>query len=394
MEDKLRVLTVLNKLNMGGIEKTLLSCIPFLDKQGVKMTILCNKGGVLDDEFTKLGVDLIDFEGNNKPFKDALFLKRILKEKIFDIVHSRSGHTSGNCAKVCAEMGVPFIVSIHNERAMFRNNWIGKPVLSFLRTKYLSYHKVLTEKYSNRIVGHSMANLRYFLGDSPIDIDTLDQQYKVLYNGVDFSKFNNFPSLNKKEQESLDHFKEKHDTVLVHIGSFKEQKNHDYLIDILSSIRITNKEAGLILIGTGGLEEKIKEKVVKLGLEDHVLFVGLETNIAPYLYVSDVFVFPSLYEGFGNVLIEAQYAKLPIWASDIMPHYEAAFSFYQTYMFNPMDIVDGTQKLNKLIKDLKNGSLDSVKQDAFEFSKCFSIELMGENLFNIYQQIIGEDSRK
>lgn len=386
MEQTIKVLTILSRLDMGGIEKTLLSCIPFLHKKNVRISILCNRGGALDDEFIKLGVDLIDFRTNNKPFKDARFLKGILKRERFDIVHSRSGHTSGNYAKVCSEMNVPLIVSIHNERAMFRNSWIKKPFLSFVRSKYLLYHKNLTVKYSSKIVGHSRANLNYYVDDSrKLGIGEI---YEVVYNGVDFSKFRNFPPLDVHKQRKLRELRELHDVVLVHIGSFKEQKNHKYLIEVVSSIKRGERTVGLILIGTGGLEDKIKLITKEKGIENSVLFVGLETNIAPYLFTSDIFVFPSLYEGFGNVLIEAQYARLPVWVSDIKPHYEASFSGYHKYMFNPLDGEDGKEKLCQLIDDDKKNRLDETKQNAFSFAENFSVESMGKSLLNIYRELL------
>lgn len=386
MEQTIKVLTIVSRLDMGGVEKTLLSCIPFLSQKNVKMTILCDKGGVLDDEFIRLGVELIDFEGNNKPFKDAIFLKKVLKKKGFDLVHSRTGHTSGNYARVCREVHVPLIVSIHNERAMFRNSWLKKPFLSFLRSKYLLFHKNLTIKYSSKIVGHSRANLDYYIEDAgKLDVG---EKYDIVYNGVDFSKFKNSPALNVQKHEKLREFRDLHDTLLIHIGSFKEQKNHKYLIDVLHSLKPNEEKVGLILVGTGALEKEIKLIVKEKGIDKHVWFVGLETNIAPYLFSSDIFVFPSLYEGFGNVLIEAQYANVPVWVSDIKPHYEAAFFEYHEYMFNPLDIEDGVAKLNTLINDYKKGGLSETKINAFAFAKDFSVENMSNNLLNIYREVL------
>src|SRR5690606_16419585 len=104
----MKVLTIISRLGMGGIEKTLLSCLPYLIKHGVKMSVLCSLGGELDDDYKALGVELIDFGKNKKPFKDAQFLKKILSERKFDVVHSRYGHTSGLFAKVCHDLKIPF----------------------------------------------------------------------------------------------------------------------------------------------------------------------------------------------------------------------------------------------------------------------------------------------
>lgn len=372
----MRVLTIMSKLEMGGIEKTLLSCIPFLDKMGIKMTIICSLGGALDTDFQSLGVTLINFGKHKKPFKDAKFLKEILAKDKFDLVHSRLGHTSGLFAKVCYELSIPFVVSIHNEKAMFRNNWIGKPILAQLRSSYLSYHKRLTLKYASKIIGHSKANLRYYTSDY-----NKDRLFEVLYNGVDFSKLDEYESLSKEKQIRLDQFLSVTNKVFIHIGSFKEQKNHNFLIDVFNATKPVENKFKLILMGEGALRKDIEAKVKKLGLSDNVLFTGMETNVAPYLNCADIFVFPSLYEGFGNVLIEAQYMNLGICASAIAPHYEAVYSGYHSYFFDSSNIKDAATKL-KSLASLEKG--DVISERAYVFAKKFSINNMVENLKEIY----------
>lgn len=379
----MRVLTILSTLDMGGIEKTLLSCLPYLRENGVEMSILCSLGGVLDDEYISHGVKLIDFGNHKRPFKDANFLKILLKNEQFDLVHSRAGHTSGNYARVCADMNVPFIVSIHNERTMFRNGWIGKPVLGAIRKNYLDYHKKLTLKYATKIVGHSKANLRYFTNE--VDGLSFESQFQVLYNGVDFSKFQDYPTLSADTQQELDEFVANAEKTFVHVGSFKEQKNHRFLINIFKSLNPLKNNYHLILLGGGALRDEIRDYVDELGLKKNVLFAGVQTNIAPYLYRSDLFIFPSLYEGFGNVLIEAQYVSLPIAASSIPPHYEAAEKGYHQFLYDPECVEDAVRKIRAL---LSYPYLDDQKNKAKEFAKAFSVKHMVENLMRIYKNLV------
>src|SRR5690606_37854339 len=140
----MKVLTIISKLEMGGIEKTLLSCLPYLKAQDVHISVLCDDGGELQSEYEARGVKIIDFNGYKKPFLEAKRLRQVLKSEKFDIVHSRYGHTSGLFAKVCHDFDIPLLVSIHNERAMFRNGWEGKPILGLIRKAYLAYQKKKT----------------------------------------------------------------------------------------------------------------------------------------------------------------------------------------------------------------------------------------------------------
>ncbi|MCH7401708.1 glycosyltransferase [Belliella kenyensis] len=384
----MKVLTIISKLEMGGIEKTLLSCLPLLTKNGIEIHILCSLGGALDDEFRKSGAILIDFGNNKRPFFDALFLKKLLEENSFDIVHSRFGHTSGVFAWLCYKLKIPFLVSIHNEKAMFRNSWEGKFFLGELRKIYLLFHKTLTKRFASKIIGHSKTNLEYFIDE--VEVNLGKGKYELIYNGVDFNKFKVLNELEPQKKSDLLSFIADSSKTLVHIGSFKEQKNHSFLIDVFNNLDPKINNYKLILLGEGSLLSVIKQKVASLKLDKNVFFVGMETNLVPFLEVSDVFFFPSLYEGFGNVLIEAQYFKLPICASNIKPHYEAVYEGYYPYFFDPNDIDEATNKLNKLLMIGKN---NEHLNSAFLYSKEFSINNMVENLINLFNTVLEERSK-
>lgn len=378
----IKVLTIMSRLEMGGIEKTLLSCIPFFKKKGVDIHILCTKGGSLDEGFEKEGVTIVDFEGKNKPILDAFHLKKVLANTKYDIVHSRYGHTSGLFAKFCHSKNIPFLISVHNEKAMFRPNWKGKLLLGFIRKKYLVMHAKLSKKYSTKILGHSKANLKYFTSDYTSNPNL----YKVVYNGVDFSKFENNDALDN--QIELDDFLKDSRKTFINIASFKHQKNHDFLLNVFNGLNPVENNYKLLLLGTGSLLKEIKEKAIELNIISNVYFTGVVTNIKPYLQVSDIFFFPSLYEGFGNVLIEAQYMNVSIFASDIAPHYEAAYKSYHQYFYSPTELDETVQKLKQCVKDIDNGKHNVYREDAFNFSQNFSIENMVESLSCVYESEI------
>ena len=108
--------------------------------------------------------------------------------------------------------------------------------------------------------------------------------------------------------------------VIGHVGRFSYQKNHDFLIDVFYEIIKRNPNAMLLLIGYGELEQKIKEKVLRLGLDPNVIFIGKTEDLAKYYNAMDCFVLPSFYEGLPVVGIEAQAFGLPcVFSSEITP---------------------------------------------------------------------------
>lgn len=104
--------------------------------------------------------------------------------------------------------------------------------------------------------------------------------------------------------------------VVGHVGRFNQQKNHGFLIDVFQELHHRNPRARLVLVGKGELEEAVRQKVCALGLEEYVIFTGVRQDIPQLLSAFDVFLFPSLYEGMPNTVIEAQATGLPCVISD------------------------------------------------------------------------------
>ena len=107
--------------------------------------------------------------------------------------------------------------------------------------------------------------------------------------------------------------------VIGHVGRFRFQKNHSFIIDIFKEVCKKEPNSTLLLVGDGPLEEEIKKKVDDLGLLDKVKFLGARDDVNDLMQAMDIFILPSLYEGFGIVLIEAQASGLKCVISDSIP---------------------------------------------------------------------------
>jgi len=107
--------------------------------------------------------------------------------------------------------------------------------------------------------------------------------------------------------------------VLAHVGRFDGQKNHAGLVDAFVELLRIRPDARLLLIGDGPCRAGIEERCRAHGLENAVTFLGLRNDVPRLLSASDVFVFPSLYEGLPVAVVEAQMAGLPCVVSPAVP---------------------------------------------------------------------------
>ncbi|MFT8887642.1 MAG: glycosyltransferase [Ethanoligenens sp.] len=108
--------------------------------------------------------------------------------------------------------------------------------------------------------------------------------------------------------------------VIGHVGRFTPEKNHLFLLDVFSCLHRICPESILLLVGDGPQRAYVEKACREKGLGDAVRFVGTRRRVAPFLQAMDVFVFPSMFEGFGAALLEALAAGLPCVVSDALPH--------------------------------------------------------------------------
>ena len=102
-----------------------------------------------------------------------------------------------------------------------------------------------------------------------------------------------------------------------HVGRFEKQKNHEFIIELAKAVN----DVGIkfMLCGDGSLKPSIQERINKEGLNDRIIIVAGTDDICRYYSAFDYFIFPSLYEGLGIVLIEAQYSGLNCLVSPNVP---------------------------------------------------------------------------
>lgn len=149
------------------------------------------------------------------------------------------------------------------------------------------------------------------------------RKVQILVNAIETDKYAyDFKTRDKvREREGLDN-----SYVVGHVGRFTTVKNHEKLLEIFIEILKIRKNAILMLVGKGELEEEIREKVRDLKINDKVFFMGSRNDVDELMQAMDIFILPSKYEGFGMVLIEAQTSGLPCLTSAGVVPKEVQFS--------------------------------------------------------------------
>ena len=178
-------------------------------------------------------------------------------------------------------------------------NWIGKRFLLLGKDNYL---KTACSIDAGKFMFNSFKN----------------SNFKVLNNGIEIS---NYVFSISKRREIRNKLKLNEDDVLIgNIGRFVEQKNHKDLIRIFSKLTETKSNFKLLIIGKGQLKKQIIKMAIDMNVFEKIIFIENTDDIQGYLSAMDLFVFPSLFEGLGIVLIEAQASGLKCFVTDSLPN--------------------------------------------------------------------------
>ena len=196
-------------------------------------------------------------------------------------------------------------------------------------------------------------------------------KYTVFNNAIELDKFVYNEQIRNRIRKQY-HIEDKY--VIGHVGRFCYQKNHDFLIDIFEKVHEREKDSVLLLIGEGELEDEIKAKVHRLGLDECVIFAGTCNNVNEMYQAMDVFVLPSRYEGLPVVGVEAQAAGVPcLFSSNITS--EILMSK------NAMQIQDNIKDWINIIMQYTKFEKDSVSN-----LKKFDILTIANDLQNRYME--------
>ncbi len=177
--------------------------------------------------------------------------------------------------------------------------------------------------------------------------------------------------------------------LLVDVGRLIPVKGHDTLIQALKQIVQSFPKVRLFIVGDGVLKEELEELVRKLGLEDNVILTGYRKDVSRFMKEGDLFVFPTLGEGFGLVLLEAMAFKKPIVATRVMSIPEIVEDGKSGLLVSPGHPGELAEAVLQLLNDKKKA--ESFGERGFEIlTDRFSIKRMVGETERIYDRLLKE----
>lgn len=298
----IRILHVVTYMGRGGLETMIMNYYRHIDRNKIQFDFLVHRDfeADYDKEISALGGKIYHLPKLNPfSFSYRKKLNDFLEDHNYKIIHIHQDCMSSIALKVAYKRNIPIRISHSHNANQDRN-------IKYLIKKYFM-------KYIPKYATHLFA-----CGKEAGDWMFQGHTYKIMNNAIDSEKFKFNELLRNKIRNECNI---KNDEIIIgHVGRFDYQKNHEFIIDIFNELNGLDNQFKLMLIGTGNLENKIKEKVRELNLKNKVLFLGNRDNVNELMQAMDIFIFPSHYEGLPVTLIEAQASGLPIVKSDNVPN--------------------------------------------------------------------------
>lgn len=302
-DKKIRVLHVIGIMNYGGAETMIMNLFRQIDRNKFHFDFLIHRFGEgdYDQEIKELGGHIYSIPEykiyNYFSYRKACktFFSTHLE---YDIVH---GHIE-SCAAIyldeARKFGIYTIAHCHSTGFQAFVPKVLYNILTF-KTRYVADYFFACSKQA---------------GENRFGTKTVESKcFSVFNNGIDVQKYiytrNRHENL-KKMWNIQDKF------VIGHVGRMSKEKNHVFLVHVFAEICKREKNTVLMLVGDGPEKKSIENLVYVLGLKEKVIFTGNRSDIPEMMNLFDVFVFPSIYEGLGIALIEAQAAGLPCIVAD------------------------------------------------------------------------------
>lgn len=366
-----KVLHIVGAMNRAGTETMLMNIYRNIDREKIQFDFVSysQEESHYDEEIRKLGGKVIKLTSTTS-IKELT--KAIQENGPYDVVHAHTLFNSGIAMLAAKKCGIKNRIS-HAHTTLDNSSSIARKI-------YITSMRFLINKYSTKTLACSREAGKYLFGENEIN----KSKYSYFQNLI------NYEELLHKPEKEVAKFKEEYNLndgiVIGHVGTLKESKNHKFLLQIAKYMTEQNIDVKLLLVGEGSLRKELEDLTREYNISDRVHILGIREDINVMLHSMDVFVFPSIFEGLGLVLLEAQAAGLSCIVSEaIQPEADLGLN-----LFSKLNLDNGVDIWSKEIMKVaskKESNLDKINEafdnTGYSTNKCITKLMKIYNLDNI-----------
>lgn len=352
----INILHIINGADLGGISSMLLNYYRNIDRNQYHFDFVYSIDEPLGHngiELQKLGSKFYYVPKKSEGLRPHINgIKKVLRVGNYDAIHVHSGLTSYVALAVAKRCGIKVRIA-HAHNAV-------KSVVGFKAKMNRLIGNFLIKRYATERLACSRDAAIYTFGDKSIN----ENNVRVLPNAINPVKYAFTEEERTQKREELcipaDSF------VLGTVGRMTVEKNQMFLVDVLCEIKKLVSNSIMLLVGDGNLRQEIENRVQAKGLAGDVIFTGQRTDVPDLLNVYDVFVLPSLYEGFPVVGVEAGANGLPIVLSDTITRELGFFPNVEYLSLNDSPSIWAKKIVSYMGKPRNDTALNLIRTNSYD----------------------------
>ncbi len=357
----MKILLVTTHMNFGGISSYTFSLAKILVEMGHDVYCASSPGD-MSSQLEKNGIHYLSIpintksELNPKVFISMIKLLLYNKKEKFDIVHAQTRVTQVLCWYFSKITKIPFVTTCHG---FFRNH-LGRQLFPC---------------WGNKVFAISDAVKKHLM----IDFYVPSKQIALVPNGIAVEKF----AVAEKRFDP----KYKDRTVGI-IARLSSVKGHIYLIKAMAEVVKEFPDARLFIFGQGKIKYELVHLVEKLKINEKVFFLPAVSNTSEVLREIDIFVMPSIQEGLGLSILEAQASGLPVVASDVGGIPTIVKHDVSGLLFKSRDVESLSGAILRLMED-RQLAMRLGQKGRRDVERLFNLQIMTSKVEQVYKEGLG-----
>tara|TARA_R100000935_G_scaffold9921_3_gene19905 strand:- start:2469 stop:3611 length:1143 start_codon:yes stop_codon:yes gene_type:complete len=333
-----KVLYLIDTLEVGGAETSILEIASRL-KNWVPVVVCFYTGESLKPRYEKAGIRVYSL--NIKAKYGFLQGKRKL-QKILEIENPDLVHATLFRAEFISRITVPkYKIPLINS---FVNDSYAKEryeLMNFRQRFILNLYKNVDRRTAKKVSKFMSITKAIVLNNSKaLEIDA--DKVKIIYRGRNIEAFKNKINLNEIEKLKITYG---NNPVILTVSRLLIRKGYSEALHAIKIVIKNYPNLKYLIAGEGHDRSKFEDLIKKLNLENNVFLLGNRNDIPTLLHFSNIFLFPSHYEGQGGALVEAMILGKPIIASKIPVIMESVQDHVSALLYEPKNIKDLSEKI-------------------------------------------------
>jgi len=373
MIKKTKVLIVISNLEFGGAQRQIVELVNNIDngKFDIHVCSLSEYVPLAEQFIPTTELHIINKKAKFD-FSVVFKLARLIRKHRFDVIHSYL-FDAEIAARLAGKLSATGIKILGSER---NANYTLKTIQK--RAYKLTGHLV------SGIIANSQSGADYNAQQTGL----VESKYHVVYNGVDTKRFK--PQSKQAVRAALNI--DENTSLIGMFASFKQQKNHPFLIAALTELKHSHPDFKVLFVGDmlhGGLHGSddyyadIKQQIKQAGLAEHVIYLGNCDNIEEVYPACDFTVLPSLFEGTPNVVLESMASGIPVIATRVSDNDKIIEHGISGHIVELNDVPMLTASIKQFLDDREYLAAIAIKARQTMEDKFSSFKL-AENMGAIY----------